>query len=140
MGQNHSLIDLNYDNLNYLIGSSNEFNDHSKKWERIFSPLNSIYWINDTKNLLLNKKLRAGIDANQWPMRQTQVENPDLSIGHHYYYVTLNCQKYYYDLEDNQWINLVPPEVFNQFIDYWIALLNSAKITGHRPNKKKTYL
>ena len=139
MGHKHSLIDYDYDELNYLIGSCNEFNNHSQKWDRHFSPLNCIYWINNTKNLLLNKKLRAGINANHWPIKEKQLENSDLLVGHHYYYITLNYQKYYYDIENNRWIDLVPPEALNQFIYSWITLIDSAKITGHHPNKNKTY-
>ena len=139
MEENNSPSNHDYDCFNYLIGNCDRF--ESDQWKRHFTPVISIYCSKIDKTRVFTndfkKTLRIAIIADQWPLKNNNHEN--LTLGHHYYYVTEGTKRYYFDIDKNEWVDEKPPQNFLEFINKWETLVRSAKTTGQKPNKSVDY-
>ena len=142
MGQILSVISCNYDELNYLIGSSNQFNDVEKHWNRHFTQVGVIYWISEKSPSIYPclpvKTIRVCIICDEWPVKNLKSSDKNLVEGHHYFYITHKTQKYYFNVDQNNWLTGSPPEEFSKFVNQWKSLLNSAETTGKKPGKNSS--
>jgi len=120
MGQGQSLTTFDYDHVNQFIKGSPQFiND---QWQTSGTGGKMTYWQS------INKNLKATIEQNEWPLTAARMKfNP----GHHFFSVSSNSDKFYYDVEDDGWVDLTPPDLFSEFVDKWHDLIKSAENTAN---------
>ena len=119
MGQGQSITTFDYDHVNQFIKASPQYIED--QWQSSGNGGKMTYWQS------INKTLKATIDKNEWPLTASRMKfNP----GHHFFSIS-NGDKFYYDVEDDAWVDLTPPEMFNEFIDKWHELLKSAENTAN---------
>lgn len=127
MGQGQSITTFDYDHVNQLIKNSPQY--ISEQWQSSGTAGKTNYW------QTINRNLKATIDHNEWPLTASRMK---FTPGHHFFSVSSNGDKFYYDLENDNWVDLTPPELFDTFMDKWTELIKSAESQANSTPEQRT--
>jgi hypothetical protein len=130
VNQSKSISNYTYTEANKIIQQAQKYKEYH--WHSTTTKDGTLYWLGN------NKKMTILILPDEWPVVH-QIDDDQLIEGHHYFIVQTADQAYYYDVDNESWLETIP-ESMNIFVGYWQELITDAedKANIEEAEKKST--